>query len=158
MTSATTPKTIELYTNGGVQHEAAAVDAIMPGMLVERAATGVQTHSVAGGIANLHFANEYPLTGGTIDDEYEIGDQVIFTTYAPGDGVYALLAAGNDASVGDLLVSNGDGALAYLVPATGGVVVAQAMEAVNNDPGTGGAAVRIQVEVMAATYVAPVGP
>lgn len=152
MTSASTPKTIELYTSSCIQHEDVALGAITPGMLVERATGGVQAHSNAGGVANLHFANEYPLTGGTIDDAYEADDQVIFTTYAPGSGIYALLAAGNDVSVGEYLVSNGDGTLAALDPGTGGVVIAQALEAVDNDPGTGGAAVRIQVEVMTATY------
>ena len=150
MTSQSNPKTIELY-GYGCQHEAEALGAITPGMLVERAAGGVQAHSAAGGPANMHFANEFGMTGRVIDDEYEIGDQVIFTTYSPGSGVYAWLADAQDASEGDLLASDGAGALA--VAGTDEVAVAQALEAVDNS--AGGAVARIRVEVVSAHRTDP---
>lgn len=143
MPSATTPKTVELYGRG-LQHEATALAAITPGMLIERAAGGVQPHSSAGVGGNLSFANEYGMTGGTIDDQYEIDDQVVFTTYQPGSGVYALLAAGNDVADGAFLVSAGDGSL-RLQPATSTeTIVAQARQAVNS----GAAVARIKVELV----------
>ena len=143
MTSATNPKTIELY-GFGCQHEAKAAGVITPGMLVERAADGeVQAHSTEGGNANPHFANEYGLTGGTISDNYAADDQVIFTTYNPGSGVYALLANGENASENALLTSKGDGSLA--VAAAGDIAIAQAREALNNATGS---AARIKVEVL----------
>ena len=142
MTSATNPKTVELYGHG-TQKEAAALGDITPGMLVEVADGGVQAHDDAGLVAAPSFANEYGLTGGTIDDKYEEGDQVIYTTYQPGSGIYALLANDQDASVGSLLSSNGDGTLR--VAADGHNVVAQATEALNN---TSGAAARLRVETV----------
>lgn len=153
MTSATTPKTIELYGHG-VQHEAVAAGAITPGMLVARAAGGkVQAHAAEAGIAQPAFAIEYGFTGGGIDDAYAADDQVVFKVYTPGSGVYALLAAGEDAAENAYLVSNGDGTLKVLAAAEGGTVIAQAIEAVDNTGGAG--AVRIRVDVVAAAYVAP---
>lgn len=151
MTSAQNPKTIELY-GYGVQHEATALGTITPGMLVERAAGGVQAHGTAGGPANTAFANEYALTGGTIDRDYASDDQVIFTTYNPGAGIYALVADGATAiTEGALLASAGDGTLA--VAGDDEVVVAQALEAVDNSGGA--SAARIRVEVMNAARTAP---
>lgn len=148
MTSQTDPKTIELY-GYGCQHEATALGAITPGMLVERASGGVQAHSTAQGGGNLHFANEFALTGRDIDDDYATDDQVIFTTYKPGSGVYALVPASADAiSEGDYLVSNGDGTVRVQTASSTAVVVAQALEAVDNSGG--GSPARIRVEVMPA--------
>lgn len=63
MTSATTPKVIELY-GMGIQNEAAVTDAaVTPGMLLTRTATGVRPHNVAGGTAAPAFAQEYGMTG-----------------------------------------------------------------------------------------------
>lgn len=142
--SATTPKTVELYGEGQ-QHEAKALGDITPGMLVERAAGGVQAHSTAGGPANPHFANEFGFTGGEIGDDYATDDQVVFTTYVPGSGVYAIVAAGAAAiTEGDLLASAGDGTLA--AAGNSEVAVAQALEDVDNSGGS--SAVRIQVETV----------
>lgn len=150
MTSQVNPKTIELYGHG-VQHEATALGTITPGMLVERAAGGVQAHSSAGDVANTSFANEYALTGGTIDRDYLEDDQVVFTSYNPGSGVYAWVADDVNAAEGDLLASAGDGTLA--VAADDEVAVAQALEAVDNS--AGGAPARIRVEVINAARTAP---
>lgn len=159
MSSATTPKTIELdgrdHGNAGPQHEAAATVAITPGMLVERVATGVKPHATARGPANLHFAVENSMVGLGIDDVYAIDDLVTFRTMEAGSRVYGLLAAATDAAAGVQLVSAGNGALTPLVAATGGTIVAQALEAVDNTPGAGGMA-RIRIEILPATYVAPV--
>lgn len=151
MTSQTNPKTIELY-GYGCQHEATALGTITPGMLVERAAGGVQAHSSAGDVANTSFANEYALTGGTIDRDYLEDDQVIFTSYNPGSGIYALVADGAAAiAEGALLASAGDGTLA--VAGDDEVAVAQALEAVDNSAGSDPA--RIRVEVINAARTAP---
>lgn len=143
MTSATTPKTIELYGRG-IQNEAEAGAAITPGMLIERDSGTVQPHSTAGGGGNLMFANEYGMTGGTIDDEYESGDQVVFNTYMPGSGIYALLDDGNDVSEDDFLISAGDGTLQLQGASSTAVVVAQARESVNS----GASVARIKVELV----------
>lgn len=147
MTSQTDPKTIELY-GWGCQHEALALGAITPGMLVERATGGVQAHSAAGGVANLHFATEFGMTGEGIDDAYAADDQVIFKTFAPGSSVYAFLADTENVSEGDLLASDGAGALAAV--GLDEVIVAQALEDVDNSGGGSGPAssARIRVELV----------
>lgn len=152
MTSATIPKTIELY-GMGCQHEDVAVGGIRPGMLVERVATGIQVHSTAGGTASTHFAVEYDMTGGTIDTVYNTGENTVFKTYAAGSGVFALVAGGAGA-IADraLLASAGDGTLR--LAALDEIAVAQAMEAVDNS-GSGSLA-RIKVEVIPAQRTASV--
>lgn len=147
MVSQTDPKTIELY-GYGCQHEEPAEAVITPGHLVERIANGnVQAHGTAGGAANTHFATEYALTGRSIDDDYAAGDNVLFSTYQPGSGVYALVASGTAAIAdGALLQSNGDGTLA--TAGVDSVAVAQALEDVDNSGGSN--PVRIRVEVVPA--------
>lgn len=129
---------LDIYGDGG----------ITPGMLVERTGTGtVQPHSTATGLAQPMFAVEDALfEGRDIDTAYAADGEVVRYAYCrPGDEVYALLAAGNDTVDKDaLLASNGDGTLR--VSATN--PVARTLEDVDNDPGTGGAAVRVKVEVL----------
>lgn len=145
MASQDNPKTVELY-GYGTQHEGVAASAITPGMLVERTAAGkLAAHSTAGEGGNTHFANEYALTGEGIEDAYAADDQVVFTTYNPGAGVYALVAAGATAiAAGDFLASAGDGTLAGA--GLDEVAVAQALDALDN---SGGAeVVRLRVEIV----------
>lgn len=145
MASQDNPKTVELYGEC-IQHEAEADSAITPGHLVERAGAGVQPHSTAGGPANAHFAVENGMLGLGIGDEYADGDQVMFKTFQPGSGVYALVAAGASAiSEFGLLASAGDGTLA--AAGIDEVAVAQALEDVDNSGGSD--PVRIRVEVIA---------
>ena len=152
MTSATEAKTIDLY-GMGVQNEGVALDAITPGHLIERGASGVQAHSTAGGPATPAFAVEYDLTGRGIADAYAIGDQVIYRTMAPGSAVNALVADGTAAIAANaLLASDGDGTLR--TAAVDEIAVAQALEAVDNS--AGGAPVRIKVEIIPAQRTAPV--
>lgn len=130
---------LDIYGDGG----------ITPGMLIERTGTGtVQPHSTATGLAApIMFAVEDALfEGRDIDSVYDQDGEVVrYAVCRPGDEVYALLAAGNDTVDKDaLLASNGDGTLR--VSSTN--PVARTLEDVDNDPGTGGAAVRIKVEVI----------
>ena len=152
MTSATTPKTIELYGTC-IQHEAEVTNAaITPGMLITRTATGVRPHNVAGGAASAMFAVEDSKLGNDIDDDYAVGDQCTFAEFMPGSSVYALAHAGGAAiSANDLLKSGGDGTLE--LASTDEVAVARALEAVDNSGG--GSAVRIKVEVIPAQRTAP---
>lgn len=152
MTSATTPKVVELY-GYGIQAEAAVTDAaVTPGMLLVRTATGVRPHNVAGGSASPIIAHENGAVGRGIDDDYAVGDQCIFKTYNAGSGIYALAHAGGAAIVaGALLASAGDGTLE--VAGLDTVAVATALEAVDN---SGGATpVRIRVEIIPAQRTAP---
>lgn len=147
-------KTIDLY-GLCIQHEAVAGGAITPGHLVARQSDAVDTvevHAVEGGGTNASFAVEYDLTGRGISDAYASGDQVIYRTFMPGSGVYALVAAGATAiTKAAKLASAGDGTLALAVD--GDIVIAEAREAVDNSGG--GSAVRIVVEIVQAYALNP---
>jgi hypothetical protein len=154
MPTSETPKVINLY-GSYTQHEAIAGGTIVPGMLVELEADAVDTveaHGDAGGVANPCFAREYYEVGKGIDDAYVNGNQVIYYTFQPGAGVYALLAA-NAAAItkGAFLSSAGDGTLK--LAADGDIVIAQAREAVNNSAGATRA--RIRVEILAPQALNP---
>jgi hypothetical protein len=131
---------LDVYGDGG----------ITPGYLCERTLTNeVKPHATAAGKAAPMFAIQNSIyEGRNINTVYETDGETVFLAYCrPGDEVYAWLAAGsgNDTTgAGTLLASNGDGTLK--VSSTN--PVARALEDIDNDPGTGGAAVRIKVEVL----------
>lgn len=128
-----------------IRKEAEASGAITPGMLVQfGGAKDLQAHANAAAAARKAFALENDLYGKGIDDAYASGQMVQYGVFCPGSEVYALLAAGENASKGSKLVSAGNGALAVLGSGEGDGLVAWALEAVNN---TGSTAVRISVEV-----------
>lgn len=105
-------KTITLKGNG-VQSEGVANAAVKPGMLVELLSTGKsQAHGTqGGGGVEKMFAIENELEGQGIDDDYAADDVLFQKWYNGGDWVNALLANGENASIGDKLDSNGDGYL-----------------------------------------------
>lgn len=153
-----------LLKGRGIRKEAAAGVAINPGYLIERTSANLfQPHSSAGQTATPMFAVEDELAGKDITQAYAINDQVVVETLPSGAEVYALVAAAAAAVViGDLLESAGDGTLRLFTPpaqavAEGGalnytitqydkVVVAKALEAVNN--AAGGVEARLKVEVV----------
>lgn len=145
MSSSNTPKTI-LLKGDPLAQENTGAGAILPGHLLERDNTGtVSVHSVPGGRATGMFAREEEYTGGSIDTAYAAGDRIPHYTGRNGDWFYAWLADDQNAVIGSLLESAGDGTLRLLT--TDGHPVARAVQAVNT---TGGsvATARIKVEVL----------
>lgn len=102
---------VKNYLN--VQEEKVALAAITPGMLLElTTADKVKAHATAGGnVAPRMFALEDELQGNGIDDAYAADDQVQVWIPQAGDQVYAILADGENVSIGDLVESNGAGYL-----------------------------------------------
>lgn len=92
-----------------VRKEGIALGAITPGMLIERAAGGVQAHGTAASNAAPAFAFERELTGGGIDDAYATDDTVLFGIAQPGVEVYAVVSG--SVALGDFLESDGAGGL-----------------------------------------------
>lgn len=128
----------------------AAVD-VIPGMLLEyEIVSGVNKIKpltvAATKPSPILVATEAPWRmGQTINDPYdEDGEQVQFHNAQTGDHLYLLLAAGVDVAVGAALESAGDGTLRAAT--TGGGF--RALEAKDNDPGVGSAAVHIRAEVL----------
>lgn len=132
-------------TGDKVRKTLVANAAITPGMLIEVMSTGkVRAHATGGGTAMAMFAVEDDLQGNGITDAYSASNDVQCEYFRTGDEVYALLANGENASIGSFLESNGDGYLrvvdtdASLGDVVPGAVVAQALEAVDLS-GTSGA-------------------
>jgi hypothetical protein len=129
--------TIKIKKYLDIVEEYVAVAAITPGHLVEVTNAGkVQKHSTQDGNAIPMFALENELEGEGITTAYAADDPVQVWIPQRGEQVYALLANGENASIGDLLTSNGDGTLKVLdTPSAGDVnflqVVAMALEAVD---------------------------
>ena len=129
-----------------IRKEAEAAGAITPGHLIEDDGNGdVIVHATAAGEGRKAFALENSLIGDGIDDDYADGDTVQYGVFTQGAEVYAFLAAGENAGIGDALVSNGDGTLAVMGTGEEAVIMAWAMEAVDNSAGSD--AERITVEV-----------
>jgi len=155
---------IKSYTKVQEEYTATAV-AITPGMLLELTSSGtVQAHSSAEGNSLPMFALEDELQGYGIDTAYGVSTKIQVLIPRRGDIVYALLADGQTAAIGDFLESNGAGALQVHVseteswenPSAAGSItvppnpiVGQALEAVDlSDSANLTATGRIQVRII----------
>ena len=111
--------TIKIKKYSDVIEEYVAVAAVTPGMLIELTSAGkVQAHSSAGGDALPMFALENELEGEGVNDEFAADDRIQCWIPYRGDIVYAILADGENASIGSFLESNGAGLLRVLQPDT----------------------------------------
>lgn len=129
-----------------LRREFTAGGAITPGhLLIKSSATAVIAHNAANGANQRMFALENDLVGEDIDDAYASGENVQVGYFAPGEKVNALLAYGENVAAGAQLTSAGDGTLQAAAGSALDRIVGYAAEAVSNL--TGGAAVRIEVEV-----------
>ena len=127
---------IKNYLN--IFEEFVASAAITPGHLVELMSTGeIRVHATAGGNVLPMFAMEDELQGNDIDDAYADGDVVKVWIPQRGDIVNAILADGQNISIGDFLESTNDGTLTKHVADSGAganlgnQIIGQAIEAVN---------------------------
>jgi len=104
--------TIKVKKYSDVVEEITAGGTITPGMLIELDSNGeVIAHNGEDEPVLPMFALEDELQGNDIDDDYSEDDKVQVWIPYRGDKVYALLATGEDASIGEFLTSNGDGCL-----------------------------------------------
>ena len=152
-------KTIKvLWATPQLQQELIATAvAITPGFLVERTSGGtVQAHSNAGHNAQRMFALADELQGKEIGDNYAVSTLIQFGIFRAGDVVNALLADGENASIGSFLESNGDGYLKVHAASSAGAVeypeaiVGQALAALDMSGSSGEdpASQRLLVEIV----------
>lgn len=121
---------------------------ITPGMLIHQASGGtdnplLEPHDTAAAIPEpIMIAVEMPeRMGSGIDDAYDVvGETVLYYIPEPGDRFYMFLEAAGNVAAGDLLESNGAGALQ--AETTGGIF--RALEAVDNSAGGENARIRVQ--------------
>ena len=94
--------------------EGLAVDAIVPGSLVERGASGLSTCNNAATVFNTEALVAQELgsgRGGDITTAYTIGDTAQAIKVKSGEFVNVRVATGQTIVVGTALSSNGDGTL-----------------------------------------------
>lgn len=164
--ASSTPHTILLHSEGqGRQrkNDAQANGTVTPGDLVERDSLNtsgaetvfeITTHSTEDVKTAPLVALEYAKTGRGISDDYSDGDHMEYWVAQPGDRLYMQVSApanlttsGNaNVTVGDTLVSGGDGGLQ--ANGTRGAELFEALESVDNStPGTSTLS-RIKVEAI----------
>lgn len=129
--SAYSYRTITIDSDVTVK-ESTASGAITPGQLIEQnAATTYRCHAGADAVAATSFAVEDDLQGKEIGEDYVTGSKVFFKIFRRGDKVFAMLENGQNISINDFLVSNGNGNLKVDASPVGAPVVARALEAVD---------------------------
>ena len=153
--ASSTYNTILITVNGAERpiFEYKADEALTPGELVRFDADDeLEPHGTANGVAQKLFVVENPYaplnTSKAIDQDYALGDSARVVYAQPGDVIYGWLKAGVNAAKGDVLTSDGAGALQKpTVDASllAGAVVGFADE--DKDNSGGGARVRIKVRV-----------
>lgn len=110
------------------REEMLTAEALYPGHLCEQtSATSptVQKHSTEGGYAERIVAVEDALQGNTISTVYASGALASLNIVAPGAVVQMFLQAGENVSIGDKLISAGDGTLIANGSESSGVTVRQ---------------------------------
>ena len=118
---------IALITSARVQEHIAGA-AFSPGHLLEYASDGdVQKHSTEGDYALRLIALEDALQGNIISTAYAAADRAQVLHAVPGDKVQMMLNAGENVAIGDVLISDGAGALIAEGSASSGVTVKQAI-------------------------------
>jgi len=107
-------QTIRLAGPDGVQEEflVASGATLKPGMLVRRtSATECNVHNVSGGDGATLILHEDALQGLGVDNSAAEATRVYAEYVIPGAKRYARLKANENVSVGDHLISGGDGTL-----------------------------------------------
>jgi hypothetical protein len=101
--------------------EIRAAAALSPGHILEKTSAGTcQKHSLEGGAAERMFAEIDALQGNTLSDAYATGGLVAINLEQRGNDTQAFLKAGESVSIGDILISGGDGTLIAEVSASSG--------------------------------------
>lgn len=102
-----------IHSKGPYQYdEAQAGGTVTPGMLVKLNTSGyVIAHDEEGGRGEVMFAVEDALQGASVTDNYASGEQAGYIIPGKGSEVCALIAASETLSIGDEVVSAGDGTL-----------------------------------------------
>ena len=117
------------------EEEATAGGTVTPGMLCMLNSSGqLIAHDEEGGRGEVMFAVEDAYQGKAVGDDYSSGNTARYILPGKGCVVHALIASGETFSIGDELVSAGDGTLKARGSSGSGVTewqtIAYAIEAV----------------------------
>jgi hypothetical protein len=140
---------------GAARDEQKAAAAITPGELLEFASSGnLQAHSTGGGVAvpkMVALETQHGDAQGSeqINIDYASADVVYYAIGRQGDEFYMWLAGSENASKGNVLESDGAGALQVVTPGTDDTAGSQvAIAAEDKDNSTNGSRVRIRAQII----------
>lgn len=139
------PNTIYLGGPKTVFGDLAASEAITPGMLMERFASGTVNRlrkSTLTDKQNRLYALDHSMANKGVDDAYAANDLVEGLVAEPGTTVWALVASGANIAFGQGLSDAGNGKLKAV---GAGIVIAFALEKKDNSAGPGDARIRVEV-------------
>lgn len=138
-------RVIALLTRSGgpfQNEDAAAAEAITPGMLVTLNGSGLLIkHATASAQTPRNFALERDEMGKDIDQPYAIGDMVKVGMFSQGERVNAFIASGQNIALGALMESAGNGTL----KAGSTAPLGRALESINNTAGPGNSRLRVEI-------------
>lgn len=137
------PNTIHLGGDQTIVADVAASEAITPGMLVERFASGTTNRwrkSTLTGAASRAVALDHSMANAGVDTAYAASDLVEVGIQKPGSVVWGLIASGANIAFGAPLSDAGNG----YFKAASGVTIAQALEKVDNSAGPTAARIRVE--------------
>jgi len=103
---------IQLDGDGWRLDEALAAEEIYPGHIIQKNSDGeYKKHDSEGDYGLVIVAAEDALQGNTIDDAYSADDLVQAHILQPGTRFQGMLKSGEDVSIGEALISDGEGRL-----------------------------------------------
>lgn len=115
-------KTIFLDENYVQEEYDAGASGITPGMLVKLSSSNVAVvHATEGGDCEVMVVKEDSYQGNITSTAYTSGDPMFIGIPAPGGKFQGLLAAGQSVSIGDQLMSAGNGKWKAVADASSGV-------------------------------------
>lgn len=106
--------TNRIHSKGAFRQDemVAGAASIKPGYLVMQNAAGAAVvHDTEGGLAEAMFAMEDALQGNTVDTAYTNGNIMTLILPVKGSVVNVIIEAGQSISIGDKLMSRGNGKL-----------------------------------------------
>jgi len=121
MAAINVKNTVKITNFSDVNAEYEALEAIIPGMLLKQV-SGLETieiHDVQGGNVIPMFAVENELEGEGVDDDFAAGDKIQVWIPGRGDIVNALLRDEETITIGEFLMSDGEGRLMSLAITAG---------------------------------------
>ena len=132
-----------IVTGDPIKYEGIAAAAVTPGCLMDGPEDAIDFGGASATDVNRRYILERGLTGDDTEEDYAIGDTVLYGSFRPGDRVWARLGASEEIAAGDVLEADTGG---LLVGLSTGAPVARAVESVTT--GAGGAGTHIIVEVL----------
>lgn len=151
-TGTSRPSTIRLKSPYGRVDEKTAAATFYPGHLLKvNSSDQVLKHATAGGWAERILALEDAYQGKTVTEAYSSTNPAQLGLFLPGDLALGRIAIGQNITLGDPLISAGDGTLAELLINPTGLLYSQVAESTEHENTTDAADFNVYYNIPANT-------